>query len=163
MEGRYLFLKWVMFAILLVLGTIIMFSLGWFRNVLSGDPTRLSTVNLFVFVFTTAWCGWLSWKASAGADATLIAHQLNTGWFIANVHVVLGIIGTALGFFIMLRHSGDGADAGQQMAKQIQLGMATVLINTIVGGICNLLIEIQSHFIGQEVTRPAAGSGKAKP
>lgn len=162
MHGKRLFLQWSLFACLVALGAAIGGSLGWFGYVFKGDPTHLTSVTLAIFVFTTAWCGRLCWRLENGDDPEAIGHSLASGWFASSACVTLGLLGTVIGYFVMMQGAGDGENAAEQLVRQIKLGMGTVLINTIVGGFCGLLIEAQSHFIGQAV-RTHALQKAAKP
>ena len=153
MVGKWLFLKWALFASLISIGAFIASRLGWFGYVQNGDPTHITFITLGVFVLTTAWLGRVCWKFGAG-DYQSAAHGLDSGWFASSVCVSLGLIGTVIGYFMMMQGvTGEGEEAAKELVHQIRIGMGTVLINTIVGGICGLLIELQSHFIGQAVKR----------
>jgi hypothetical protein len=152
MQGKSLFLQWALFACLVVIGTLIGTSLGWFGYVLGGDPTHVTLITLAVFCGTTAWLGWQCWRLSEDGDAKAVLHSLKSGWFASSACVTLGLLGTVIGYFLMMQSvGGGGEDAAEQLVHQIRLGMGTVLINTVVGGVCGLLIEVQSHFIGQAV------------
>lgn len=150
MLRRKLFLQWALFVCLVVISASIGVSLGWTGYVFGGDPTHVTTITLCVFVFTTIWCGRLCWRTEKGDDPKTIRRSLASGWFASSVCVTLGLLGTVIGYFIMMQNVSGGAEgAAEQLVSQIRLGLGTVLINTIVGGVCGLLIEVQSHFIGQ--------------
>ncbi len=150
MQGKRLFLQWSLFACAVAVGFVILSRLGWSHYVLRGDPTHITLVTFGVFLLTTLWCGRLAWRASNGRDQETLRHELESGWFASSVCVTLGLLGTVVGYFLMMQDvSNGGADAAEQLVRQIRTGMGTVLINTIVGGACGLLIELQSHFLGQ--------------
>lgn len=161
METKSLFLKWALFACLVVIGAAIVSSLGWAGYVLNGDETHLTLVNLVVLALTTAWCGRLSWRLSNGAAPKEIKHALESGWFASSVCVTLGLLGTVVGYYMMLQSGpGGGEDAGEQLVRQIRASMGTALINTVVGGFCGLIIELQSHFIGQAAKKAMLDDGE---
>ena len=154
MQDKKLFLHWMLFVWLVLIGGVISVSLGWMGRVLNGDPTHITLVTLAVFVSTTLYLGRLSWKLTNGESAKIVAQKLSTGWFASSACVTLGLLGTVVGYFLMMQGvPGTGEDVAGQLVQQIRAGMGTVLINTIVGGVCGLLIEVQSHFISQTVER----------
>ena len=154
MRSKNLFLQWALFVCLVLIGTAIGTSLGWMGYVVNGDPTHITLVTLAVFVCSTLYLGRLSWRLTNGGDAKVIAHKLSTGWFASSVCVTLGLLGTVVGYFVMMQGvPGTGEDVAEQLVHQIRAGMGTVLVNTIVGAICGLLIEVQSHFIEQAAKR----------
>ncbi len=165
MREKRLFLQWALFICLVAIGAAIAASLGWSGYVFHGDSTHLTVVTLSVFVLTTAWCGRLCWRFASGENSKAIEHALASGWFASSVCVTLGLLGTVIGYYLMMQGVADGGeDAAEQLVRQIRAGMGTVLINTVVGGICGLLIEVQSHFIGQAVKavkRARGGEGGA--
>jgi hypothetical protein len=161
MESKSLFLKWALFACLVAIGAAIASTLGWAGYVMNGDETHLTLVNLTVLAFTTLWCGRLSWRLSNGEDPRVIKHALESGWFASSVCVTLGLLGTVVGYYMMLQSGpGGGEDAGEQLVRQIRASMGTALINTVVGGFCGLLIELQSHFIGQAAKKSLLDGGE---
>lgn len=161
MSEKRLFLQWALFVSLVAIFAFIVMFLGWSGYVFKGDSTHITLVTLGVFVYTTAWCGRLAWRLSNGEDPALIGHSLASGWFASSVCVTLGLLGTVIGYYLMMQNAtGTGDDAAEQLVYQIRSGMGTVLINTVVGGLCGLLIEIQSHFIGQATKKAARKAGK---
>jgi len=151
MKDKRLFLQWALFVALIVIGAVIGTRLGWAKYVFSGDSTHLTLVPLALFVFTTGWCGRLSWKLSNGGDLAEIRHTLESTWFSSSVCVNVGLLGTAIGYYLMMKGEGSA----EQVVLQVKHGMNTAFMNTIVGGFCGQLIEAQSHFLGQAVKESA--------
>ncbi len=150
MRSKNLFLYWTLFVCLVTIACVIGALLGWTDYVLVGDPTHITLITIGVFTATTLWLGNLCWKMANSENASRVVHALETGWFASSACVTLGLIGTVIGYLLMMRGVPDaGADVAEQLVRQIRMGMGTVLINTVVGGVCGLLIEVQSHFIGQ--------------
>lgn len=146
MKDKRLFLLWALFVALILIGVFIGARLGWVASVLKDDSTRLIAIPLVLFVVTTAWCGRLSWRLSSGDDPREIGYALPSPWFASSVCVSLGLLGTAVGYFLMIRQGGGTA---QTLFEQIRSGMGIAFINTIVGGYCGLLLEVQCHFLQQ--------------
>ncbi len=77
------------------------------------------------------------------------------GWFCSEFCLTLGMIGTVLGFIMMLGEFGK-VDAGdvtsiQKLLSGMSLGMATALYTTIVGLVCGSLLKIQYFNLAQSL------------
>jgi len=162
MKHRRLFLRWALFAVLLVIGTVIVTSLGWMGQLLDADVTPITKTTLIVFTVSTALCGRLCWKHDEGRDHQATLRELENGWFASSVCVTLGLLGTAIGFYLMLRYGADGGGDVKGFVEQIRKGLNTALGTTITGGISGLLLELQCHSIKRivEESPPNAGAKK---
>ena len=149
MKDKGLFLRWSLFMSLVVILSIVAASLGWI-GYLRNDPTHITLVTLGVFALASAWCGRLSWRLSSGHDYREVEVSLMHGWFASSLCVSIGLIGTAVGYYLMLNHLNDGGGAGEAV-KRISGHASVAIVNTIFGGICGALVEIQSHFIESTV------------
>ena len=117
-----------------------------------GDQTKISFLILSIFVLTSTWIGWCTKKSE---------HQyqnIDTGWFVSEACLALGMIGTVTGFLLML--SGAFADIDlantatiQTALSKMALGMSTALYTTLVGLICSLTLKIQLVNVENENQR----------
>lgn len=158
MHDKRLFLKWALFASLIVIGAIIAANLGW-TEYLGNDPTHITYITLTVFCLATIWCGRLSWRLAGGRDPKAVSMELKHGWFASSLCVSIGLIGTAVGYHIMLQHGHSGGEPGQ-VIDQAFANTSIAIINTVVGAICGVLVEIQSHFVEHAVDKALAAGGK---
>lgn len=73
------------------------------------------------------------------------------GWFIADVLLKLGLLGTIIGFIFMLGSVANIADFDvstmQEVLKHMSNGMGTALYTTLAGLICSILGAVQYHMI----------------
>lgn len=160
MTGKRLFLKWVLFLSLIIVGAVIAANLGWV-GYLKDDPTHITYVTLGVFVLATLMCGRLCWRLCGAHDKTRIELGVERAWFAGNICMYIGLIGTAVGYVMMLKHSGDASDP----EKVIQMGFANAaiaLINTVVGAVTGVLLQLQAHYI-ESASKIVAPSPEAAP
>lgn len=135
---------------------------GYIDTVLEADQTRLSLVIFAVFLIGLAIAVKRAWQisqeidefsrpatqeadASGGSQGALrmrLSQRIASIRHIANTLVLLGLIGTVLGFIIAL--SGVDPDAASDvnsigpMVSVLIQGMSTALYTTLIGSILNL-------------------------
>ena len=73
---------------------------------------------------------------------------LNTSWFISEILLSLGMIGTVAGFILMLGDTFGSIDTANQDSlkdalSNMALGMSTALYTTLVGLILSQALKIQ--------------------
>ena len=93
--------------------------------------------------------------ALRGADATGLGDLLHErikgrtelGWFSAGLHIKLGLLGTVIGFVIMLGSIGSAQDLQSQgldaLVRGMGVGMRVSLYHTIAGLIGSMMIGLQ--------------------
>lgn len=78
-------------------------------------------------------------------------HEL--GWFLSDIMIKLGLLGTIVGFVLMLGSVTDVTDFDvntmQSILKQMSSGMGTALYTTFAGLICSMLTAIQYQMLDQ--------------
>ncbi len=155
MKGKRLFLKWALFACLIVIGAIIAASLGW-AGYLRRDPTHITYVTLIVFIAATLRCGRLNWRLSGEYDPADVKTGLKRSWFSADLCMYIGLIGTAIGYYLMLEHGADGE--ASTVIKMAFANTSIAIVNTVVGAICGVLLQIQAHGVetAYEMLHPEA-------
>ncbi|MCG8379782.1 MAG: MotA/TolQ/ExbB proton channel family protein [Proteobacteria bacterium] len=69
------------------------------------------------------------------------------GWFLVDVLLKLGLMGTIVGFVLMLGSVANAeslnVDTMQNILQQMSLGMGTALFTTLTGLTCSLLLGLQ--------------------
>lgn len=153
MTGKRVFLQWSLFMCLVAIGAFIAADLGWI-GYLKRDPTHITLLTLTVFVLATAWLGRLSWRFSNGDDPEELEHELDHGWFASSLCVSIGLIGTAVGYYLMLKN-GDSVGDPQEVIRNAFANTSVAIINTVFGAVCGVIVEVQSHFIGHPVRKAA--------
>ncbi len=73
------------------------------------------------------------------------------GWFVTDIMVKLGLLGTIVGFVLMLGTVVNITDVDigtvQKILKQMSSGMGTALYTTFAGLVCSILAGIQYHML----------------
>jgi hypothetical protein len=156
MNKHILFLKWWFFATLMTLGVIITYFLNIFHIVWEHDATTISFIILALWAGCSLWCGFATWQVSRGISkgeikpSTLekIKYAEDTGWFISDQVLNLGMIGTVAGFIIMLMGGFADVDTSNPESIRVMLsklsgGMSTALFTTLAGLIACILLKVQ--------------------
>ena len=140
-----LFLKWWLFITTITLGVTYAHFGGFFHMLWDADTTKLSFLLLFIFSFMSVWCGYKTWRLSLFIDSKKtekytvekIERLMEVGWFASDLCLSIGMMGTVIGFIMMLSgfSSVDVSDMTtvQDMIKGLGSGMSTALYTTLVG------------------------------
>lgn len=80
-----------------------------------------------------------------------LGHRISVVRHISSTLVILGLIGTVIGFIVSLsgvdpQKAGDVAAVGPMVSKLIE-GMAIALYTTLVGGILNIWLNINANML----------------
>ncbi len=82
---------------------------------------------------------------------SLLADRLSSGWFIADLMFKLGLIGTVIGFILMLGAITDlssmDVNQAQRMLGDMSAGMRLALYTTLTGLVCGALTGVQFHLL----------------
>ncbi len=151
MQGKSLFLRWTLFMCLVVIAAFIGLALGGGDH-LASDPTHITYLTLTVFALASLWCGRCAWKLSNGSDPTAVEEDLAHGWFASSLCVTIGLIGTAVGYYIMLKNGNASGDPSEVIRRAFA-NTSIAIVNTIFGAVGGALVELQSHFVGTAVAK----------
>ncbi len=187
------FYGWLIIAGLILFGGFLLWQNNLITTLLTDDQTRISSIILILFIGTSAYLGWCSFKISQqnqfskiGADRErnkgwaseyrLRLNQLSQsaetagqaeslhsrlvsqvhglhyhGWFVADILLRLGLIGTVVGFVIMLSSvnqlQADEVHALKQLMSSMGSGMRVALYTTLTGLGSAILLSIQCHWL----------------
>ena len=79
------------------------------------------------------------------AESVKGSHDI--GWFMVDVLIKLGLIGTIVGFIFMLGSVAETASLDvntmQKVLRQMSAGMGTALFTTLAGLVCSILLGLQ--------------------
>lgn len=147
-----IFLKWWLMVTLIVVGisTSIYFNFDTFLY--ENDLTKISLVIVSLFAICTSVIGYKIWNS---AIKKIKDYNYETEWFMSEILISLGMIGTVIGFIFML-HSVFGnlnisdTVAVQQSLGSMAKGMGTALLTTLVGLISSVLIKSQLIMVENE-------------
>lgn len=135
---------------------------GYIDTVVSADKTRLSIAIFIVFLAGLIISAWRAWQISREVDElsqstanTTLAENTSMGSLrlrltqriasvrhIANTLVLLGLIGTVLGFIIALSgvdpNTASDVNSIAPMVSVLIQGMSTALYTTLIGSVLNV-------------------------
>lgn len=137
------FLRWWLLFWLSVAGAVAAGVLGFYPYLWRNDASYLSWTCLALYGLMTAFVGQLSYGARHGWQG--FTQHLPLCWFAANTLLGLGMIGTLIGFMLLLQTMvGVGATPDvQKLLQAMMLGFSTAGLTTIVGLSCSLLLKLQ--------------------
>jgi hypothetical protein len=123
---------------------------GWIGMVVEADGTGMSIAIFGVFLGGLAICTYKVWRLGAELNMA-IADRIIVVRYIANSLVLLGLIGTVLGFIIALS-AVDPSAAGdvqaiEPMVTQLIQGMSVALYTTLVGAVLNLWLTVNYRLL----------------
>jgi len=140
-----MFLRWWLLFCTSCAAMFAAYSFGFIDALLAKDITRLSFAILGVFFLSSMYVGWLTYKRNKGATVKV---GVNIGWFITELLLALGMIGTVIGFILMLGGSFENlniSDTGsvKTALTDMAIGMSTALYTTLVGMVCSQILKVQ--------------------
>tara|TARA_Y100000590_G_scaffold425247_1_gene533030 strand:- start:611 stop:1138 length:528 start_codon:yes stop_codon:yes gene_type:complete len=150
-------LRWWLFISLTIILTFAFYYFGLFAEVWDKDRTKLSFLIMIMFFFTSIHCGKETIKISKALEDNITEKEIKNidwrgnqeiGWFISDLVLTVGMVGTVSGFLLMLTGAFAGVDLGDEVAMKTVLekmskGMSTALYTTLFGLICGGLLKIQ--------------------
>lgn len=141
------FLRWWFIVCFSAFGLVVAAGFGFFPYLWQSDATKLSFVALTLFVGTSAFIGLLTYSAIDGDQ--LFAKHLSMCWYLAEMLLGIGMIGTLIGFLILLQGAFGGqldltnAESAQKVLSGMAVGFATAGLTTLVGLTTSLILKLQ--------------------
>lgn len=151
---RYIpFLKWWLLITLIIVGGYFAHEFKVFHQTWDKDFTKLSFVIFAGFIGASIQCGSKTLRLSRAVNKDYqfkikeIKREQEIGWFMSDIFVSLGLVGTVIGMIFAL-HGFVGVDVGtaaatQQLISKLVLGVSTALFTTLAGLICSILLKMQ--------------------
>lgn len=133
------FMIWWLATVIQTIGIGIAISFGAINFLLESDQTYLSFVTATMWAVGTITIGYLAYKQEDNYD---------TPWFVAESCISVGMIGTLIGFMLMLSSSLGNVDPSdiesmKQVIADMAKGMSTALVTTLSGLVFSLFLKIQ--------------------
>jgi NAD/NADP transhydrogenase beta subunit len=133
------FLIWWMIAVMQSIALGIAFYFGAVQFLIDNDVTRLSFVIILMWLVTTIIIGYRSFKNISDFDMP---------WFVAESCMTVGMVGTVVGFMLMLGSSFAEIDPSniesmRQVIIDMASGMSTALLTTLSGLVASLFVKVQ--------------------
>ena len=149
---------------LILFGGYLLFDRGLMGVLLEGDKSRLSWFILTIWVVMSGrWLHLLrrieDTKRAVAEDE--MARWLNHGWFAADSVLKIGLLGTIIGFILMLAPIGEltsfDAASLQGALTAMSAGMAVALYTTLAGLIANIILRFQFQMLADAMQKRLIG------
>jgi hypothetical protein len=145
---KNIFLKWWLIFALISVFSVFCYCLNAFYIIYKNDTSYLCNLIYILFLGGSFWCGYQAWQANKSNSCSL-KHNLEIGWFISELCLTIGMIGTVIGFIMMfsgesiLKINVENQQSMMNLIGSVANGMSTALYTTLVGLICSSLLKIQ--------------------
>ena len=157
------FLRWWLFMVVMLLAAFAAFQTGIVDEVYKVDVTGLSFLIMGILTVMSIKCGIDTLKLTSYDDIT--EKDINEsyakaeiGWFVSDLCLTLGMIGTVAGFIYMLSSSFANIDVSnisslQNVLAHMSAGMATALYTTAAGLVSSAFLKLQYFNYSTEIDR----------
>ena len=158
------FLLWMSLLGFTVFALWICWREGWLTTLLIADRSHISVVIMLLFTAMTAHCGFhIYMMAHAIHHHRLQLPYSNTdlhdhyelGWFIVDVLIKLGLLGTVVGFIFMLSSLASitrlDIEIAQKLMTDMGAGMGIALYTTLTGLLAAIALSAQ-YYILESIT-----------
>ena len=140
-----MFLRWWLIFCISIAAFFTLYIFGFIDALIAKDTTRLSFGIIAIYFIASGFTGWITYNNTKGKKQ---GANINIGWFITELLLAMGMIGTVIGFILMLGGSFESlnvADTGsvKTALTDMALGMSTALYTTLVGLVCSQMLKVQ--------------------
>ena len=142
------FLKFWLLNVVVFVCCVVASYLGALKSIYERDGSYLTFVIMASYVVCCSYLGGVAWES--GATKKVDSNKLDAGWFVSELCLALGMIGTVVGFIQMLQGFSsvpEGADAIKAMLSKMSFGMSTALYTTLAGLIFGNLLKVQCFWL----------------
>ena len=140
------FLVWWLVVVMQLIGLGIAMWYGAISFLLEHDITRLSFAIIMMWLVATASIGYRSFKGR---------NDFETPWFLGESCMTVGMVGTVIGFMLMLGSSfteidPNNVESMKRVIVDMAGGMSTALLTTLCGLVASLFVKVQIILEEQE-------------
>ena len=134
------FLCWWLIVCVVGAGLYITHSMGWLVSLYTNDLTYITFVITVIAGLTTLSLGY-KFKMSD-------ANSVDVEWFVSDVVLTLGMLGTIIGFMIMLQGTFSSIEFNDVHSIRLALssmsqGLFTALNTTLLGLVSSIILKVQ--------------------
>ncbi len=134
-----MFLKWWFVFVVQTIGLIVFAYMDGIQYMLDNDKTYLSILIAFIWLIVSTSVGYYTWKKIEKPEFL---------WFAGESCMTVGMIGTIIGFILMLGTSLNNLDPSDVESMRIAIssmavGMSTALLTTLAGLTATLMLRVQ--------------------
>jgi len=149
------FWKWWTGAVLVTVSSILFeIYTGGLSYIYDNDRSYISLLIILVFVFVYLLIGYRSYLLQF-KKITPTENQMMFPWFAADAVTSMGMIGTIVGFLIVLTGAFADVDptdavAMKQVVETLTTGMGIALLTTLTGLITSVILKFQLVLLENE-------------
>jgi hypothetical protein len=141
---------WASSVLALLIASYFSYELGYFEFLNNADKSKLSWLNLLVFVIAYLRLGWL---LLTNSDRKLTEKDLDPGFEAAEYCMAIGMLGTVIGFILMTTSMAGVDFSDTENIKQLfslsTKGMSTALFTTAVGIVNSVFLRFSHYLAGR--------------
>jgi len=140
------FWKWWTSIVVLALSlAFIQYNIDIFGFVYENDPTRITMLIGAIFILSTIKVGLESWKRQFLYDTE---NDMSMIWFVSDAVMSIGMIGTLVGFIMVLTTTftdidTTSAQAMKEVISKLAQGMGIALLTTLTGLVTSVILKLQ--------------------
>mgnify|MGYP001591133528 FL=1 len=140
------FLVWWLVVVMQLIGLGIAIWYGAISFLLEHDITKLSFAIIMMWLVATTSIGYRSFKDR---------NDFETPWFLGESCMTVGMVGTVIGFMLMLGSSfteidPNNVESMKRVIVDMAGGMSTALLTTLCGLVASLFVKVQIILEEQE-------------
>jgi hypothetical protein len=134
------FLYWWLIVCVVGASSYITHTMGWLVPLYTNDITYITFLITVVTILTTASLGY-KFKMSD-------TNSVDVEWFVSDVVLTLGMLGTIIGFMIMLQGTFSSIEFNDVHSIRLALssmsqGLFTALNTTLLGLVSSIILKVQ--------------------
>lgn len=159
------FLRWWVLYIASMVGLAFAWNAGLISKIAQKDDTFVSFVIMSIFMMLSPWCGFNTRAVCKAQDTgkwdddmKKKAERWNeVGWFFSELCLTLGMLGTVIGFVLMLGGfellDMNNTASMNSFITSFGHGMSKALYATLTGIVCSILLKLQYFNLTQAIER----------
>jgi|13_taG_2_1085334.scaffolds.fasta_scaffold09057_6 hypothetical protein len=146
---------WTSFVFVGLTAIIIEYFVGGISYIWENDSSYITSVITFIFLFTSLRIGYYSYTFRSN-NKSLKENELESSWFQADAVTSLGMIGTVIGFVMVLTSAFAEIDIEctscmTTLVSDLTSGMGTALLTTLVGLIASVILKFQLIMLERDI------------
>jgi hypothetical protein len=122
---------------------------GMMTVVWDADVTKLSFIILAIFAAASLKCGYDIYKYENYKNVH--KREIELGWFLSETLLALGMIGTVIGFILIMKDfvnlDVQNIQSVQSLIKSLGSGIATALYTTLFGLVGSTFLKLQYFLL----------------
>jgi len=135
-----------------------LYNCGVAKEIWIKDTSVISSAIFLIFIFCSIFCGKLCYSICINPkNLDVYLNKSEIGWFVSELCLTLGMMGTIVGFIMMLSGFNtldiQNSSTIQGLLSQLGGSMSTALYTTIVGLVAGSLLKIQFFLVSLELDR----------